>query len=205
MTASRRNIWRNTLLAAGIAVCAAAAIMHAHAQTPAPKDFLGLIRNHGKPLEIEAALAEPEADGVERYGGNETWVNVRLGGTTLKSHFVTVYYERGPETANVSTAELRKVGLTHILKLEASGDVLLTYEDQTAVGDKAAFDILANKVWFDGNVTLTQKQKVYTGVRLFANLTTGGFAIAGPLLPRNGLKEPSSPVFERWEQPKGAR
>jgi lipopolysaccharide export system protein LptA len=197
-------------MAAGVAACTAGAFIDAQAQTPASedvfglppeaKDFLGLLQNRGKPLEIEAALAEPEAGGVERYGGNGSWVNVKLGGTTLESHFVTVYYERSPATAGVSTAELRKAGLTHILKLEASGDVLLTYQDQTAAGDKAVFYIRENKVWFIGNVAFTQKQNVIKGGTLLANLTTGYVAIASP--PRRVLKGPYPPVFETWGVPK---
>ena len=34
------------------------------------EDFLGLFKNRGEPLEIKGSLAEPEANGVERYGGN---------------------------------------------------------------------------------------------------------------------------------------
>ncbi|MGO9485220.1 MAG: hypothetical protein ACLPX9_11650 [Rhodomicrobium sp.] len=179
-----------------MATWTAGAIIDAQAQTPASKDFFGLVQNRGKPLEIEAALAEPEAGGAERYGGNGSWVRVRLGDTTVKSHFVAVYYERSPATIGISTAELRKAGLTHILKLEASGDVLLRYPDQTATGDKAVFDIRANKVWFEGNVSITHTKNA---VRLFADLTTGK-VLTWDL--SDLTKGPYPPVFEKWEQPK---
>ena len=204
MTALRRNFWRNTLLAAGMAALTAGAIIDAQAQTPASKDFFGLHENRSKPLEIEGDLAEPEAEGVERYGGNQSWVNVRLGGTALESHFLTVYYERSQATAGAPAAELRKVGLAHILKLEASGDVVLTSQDQTVAGYKATFDVAANKVRFNGPVTLTRMQKVIKGEWLSANFTTGDFAITAPLprtLPSNGLKGRAPPIFEIWGEP----
>ena len=80
MTASRRNFWRNTFMAAGLAAWMTGETAETQAQTPASddlleviqksEDFFGLLRNRVKPLEIEADLAEPETGGVERYGGN---------------------------------------------------------------------------------------------------------------------------------------
>jgi lipopolysaccharide export system protein LptA len=200
------NFWRNTLLAAGMAVCTAWGIVDTQAQTPALKDFFGFPQNRDKPLEIEADLAEPEDGGVERYGGNESWVSVRLGDITLKCRFFTVYYERGPGTADKTTADLRKVGLTYILKLEASGNVLLTHRDQTATGDKAVFIIRANRVWFEGNVALAQEQNVLKGEWLFANVTTGDVAVRAPrpweVPSKPPLKGAYPPVYEIWGEPK---
>src|SRR5262249_42924054 len=154
----RLVLMKHTLLAAAIAACTTWPAIDTQAQAPASndffppesKDFFGLDQNRGKPLEIEGELAEPEASGVERYGGNRSWVLVNLGSTALETHFVTVSYERSPATAGVSTAELRKAGLAHILKLEASDDVVLTYQDQTAAGHNLVFGIRVNKVWFAG-------------------------------------------------------
>jgi lipopolysaccharide export system protein LptA len=171
----------------------------------APKDFFGLVQNRGEPMKIEGELAEPEAGGVERYGGNQSWVLVRLGSTALESHFLTVYYQRSQTTAGVPPEELRKAGLAHILMLEASDDVVLAYQEQTVAGDKAVFDIGANKVRFDGNVALTQTQNVTIGGHLLANLTTGLVLITAPRpweLPSNGLKGRFPPIFETWGGPK---
>jgi lipopolysaccharide export system protein LptA len=182
-----------------MAICTTWATTDTQAQAPASNDFFGLLQNRIKPLEIEAELAEPEAGGVERYGANGSWVLVRLGDTTIKSRFVTVYYERGRATAGESTVDLRKAGFTHILRLEASGNVLLTYQDQTTAGDKAVFAIGANKVTFAGNVVLTKKQNVIKGEWLFANLTTGNAVIGPPRpfeSPSNGSKGGYPPIFE---------
>jgi lipopolysaccharide export system protein LptA len=200
ITASRRHFWRNTLVAAAMAVWTGG-IADAQAQTPAPEDFMGLDQNRGKPLEIEGELAEPEANGVERYSGNASWVLVRLGSTALESHFVTVYYERSQATAGIPTAELRKAGLAHILKLEASGDVVLTYQDQTVAGYKVTFDIAANKVLFNGPVTFTRMQKVTKGAWLSANITTGNYAIAAPLNEHHRSTSQKW-LYETWGQPK---
>jgi len=207
MTASRSNFWRATLIVAGMAVSTTGAIIKTQAQAPssndffppASKDFFGLDQNRSAPLEIKAELAEPEVNGVERYGGNGSWVLVRLGSTALESHFVTVYYERSPATAGVATADLRKAGLAHILKLEASGDVVLAYQDQTAAGGKLVFGIRVNRVWFAGNVVLTQKQNVIKVGRLFANLTTG-YIDETTLAPWEvlGLNRHRRPTSEKW-------
>ena len=170
---------------------------------PQPKDFFGLLQNRSEPLEIEADLAEQEVGGVDRYGGDGSWVDVRLGSTTIKSRFVTVYHERSPATADVPTADLRKAGLSHILKLETSGDVLLTFQDQTAAADKAVFDISSNKVTFDGNVVLTQGQNIIKDFELVVYLTKG-YAITGRALwelPRKVPKGNYPPVFEIWGKP----
>jgi lipopolysaccharide export system protein LptA len=221
MIALRLVLMKHTLLAAAIAASTTWPAIDTQAQAPGSndffptesKDFFGFDQNRGKPVEIEGELAEPEANRVERYGGIRSWVLVRLGSTALESHFVTVYYERSPSTAGVSTAELRKAGLAHILKLEASDDVVLTYQDQTAAGDKLVFGIRVNKAWFAGNVVLTQKQNVIKVGRLFADLTTGYVDDATPApweLPSlNGHHRPTSEkwIYDVWgaRKPKDAR
>jgi lipopolysaccharide export system protein LptA len=182
-----RSVLRHTLAAAAaIAACTSWATIGSQAQTPAFKEYFGfLVENRVKPLEIEADLAEPEIAGVERYGGNTSRVAVKLGGVTIRSRSLTVVYERSAPTTGATTADLRKAGLVHILTLEASGGVLLTYQDQTAPGDKAVavdeavFDIRANTVTFTGNVKLTGWGNRIEGRRLVADLTKGFLIFPG--------------------------
>jgi lipopolysaccharide export system protein LptA len=168
-------------------------------QTPEIKDFFGLLKNRGQPLEIEADQVERDDKGVERYGKNGSWVKLRLGNTIMKSRFLTIHYECGMKSASETTGELRKAGLAHILRIEASGNVLLSHRDLTAVGNSAVFDVSANKLWLKGNVVLTQQQSVTVGGSLYADIASGRFLI-GPQslwdMPRKSLKEPYPPVFE---------
>jgi lipopolysaccharide export system protein LptA len=186
MTASRRTIWRHTLMAAAMAACTTWGAIDTRAQPPAWGNvFLGLAQNRGGPLEIEGDLVQSELDsGVEHYVGNASGVQVKLGDTTIRSRFLTVYYERDGPADDINPADIRKAGLVHIHRLEASGDVTVKYQDQIATGDNAVFDIQANVVTFTGNVVITQGRNQIQGGRLIADLTTGKLTIFPPAVNR---------------------
>jgi lipopolysaccharide export system protein LptA len=170
------TFWRSMLMAAAVATCTMWAGIGTQAQAPVPKGFfLGLTQNRGQPLEIEGELAQLERDsGVEHYlGYAASGVRVKLGDTTIRSRFLTVYYERDGAAAGAIPADLRKAGLVHIRRLEASGNVVLTEQDQIAAGDNAVFDVQANVITFTGNAMITQCENRVQGSRLIANLTTG--------------------------------
>ncbi len=79
-------------------------------QKPIFTVFFGLHKNRGQPLSIQGNVIQAETNGIEKYGGSGSWVLLRLGDAALESHFITILYDRGSETADMPPSNLRKAG-----------------------------------------------------------------------------------------------
>jgi lipopolysaccharide export system protein LptA len=57
--------------------------------------------------------------------------------------------------------------------MEATGNVVITSDDQVGMGDRASYDKGENKVYMYGNVSLSQGPNITKGEKLVYDLTTG--------------------------------
>jgi len=140
--------------------------------------FADFGQDQDTPIEIEAdALEVQDKESTAVFTGN---VTVRQGETALQTSRLTVYYSRSalpsPDTATNAAASGQAPstpGDQRIAKLEASGEVLIESDGQTATGNSGTIDFDSNTLLLDGNVTLTQDKNVITGDRLTVDLNTG--------------------------------
>ena len=140
-----------------------------------PNAAQGFAKNRNEPIRIESQSLE-----VRDRERTATFIdNVKLtqGDTTLESRRLTVYYEEPDRGGATGATAARRVsntaGTQHIRRLEASGGVVVTQREQTAVGDQGVYDMRANSMTLIGNVVVTQGKNVIRGDRLVVDLVTG--------------------------------
>ncbi|UOM35654.1 LptA/OstA family protein [Acuticoccus sp. I52.16.1] len=140
--------------------------------------FADFGQDQDTPIEIEAdALEVQDKQSTAVFTGN---VTVRQGNAALQTSRLTVVYSQSalpsPDAAT-SAASTGKApstpGQQRISRLEASGEVLLESDGQTATGNDGVIDFDSNTLSLNGNVTLTQGQNVVTGDTLTVDLNTG--------------------------------
>lgn len=116
------------------------------------------------------------------------------GDSTLKASVLTIYLQKqdaansGGATAPASSpsggfgAPGQGSSVRH---MEAQGPVTLISKDQIGTGNSATYDKAENRVYLNGNVTLSQGANVTQGDRLVYDLTTGQAQVfAGITNPR---------------------
>lgn len=114
------------------------------------------------------------------YTGN---VVVVQGDTTMKASVLNIDLQRDSPGAGGATAPATPApaagGSTtpgqgsSVRHMEADGPVTLISKDQVGTGDHATYDKGANKVFLNGNVTLSQGTNVTQGDRLIYDMTSG--------------------------------
>lgn len=124
--------------------------------------FAGFGSNDDEPIQIEAAeLQVEDKNNLAIFTGN---VVVTQGETQLKTHRLKVFYD-GQASGAVQQS---------ISRLEASGKVFVSSQDQVATGDEASFDMKKDLMIMTGEkVVLSQGPNVVVGNKLTVNLTTG--------------------------------
>ncbi|BBF94140.1 LptA/OstA family protein [Blastochloris tepida] len=160
-----------------------------------PNALQGFAKNRDKPVRIEAASLEVrERDKAAVFAGN---VVVQQGDTTMRSKQLVVHYdldagkEKGPAQSQGQTQDKSKsakpsataqpaakaggesVAPRQIKRLEATGGVIVSTQEQTATGDTGLFEMATNTVTLSGNVVLTQGPNVLRGERLIVDLNSG--------------------------------
>jgi lipopolysaccharide export system protein LptA len=106
------------------------------------------------------------------YTGNVIAVR---GDTTLKTPLLVIFL--APKQAGTrpgppsSTSQMRR--------MEASGPVTLISKDQIATGDSGIYEKVANKVYLDGNVSLTQGPNVTKGDHIVYDVNTHQAVVTG--------------------------
>lgn len=152
--------------------------------------FAGFGSNDKEPIEIEARELEVhDKNRVAEFIGN---VVVRQGEATLKTEHLRVHY------AGSATGEAVQ---SRISRLEASGTVYISSQDQTATGDAAIFDMEQERLVLTGKkVVLSQGPNVVVGNKLTVNLKTGKVDLQAPkqgrvkvLITPNSFKAPKAP------------
>lgn len=144
----------------------------------------GFSENRNKPVQIEAASLEVrDKEKKATFTGN---VKVVQGDTTMQCKSLEVFYEQdAPSTSPGATQNTMKAaqpgpgGSSQISKLHASGGVRVVQKDQIATGDTAHFDMRANTVTLNGNVTVIQGKNVMRGDRLVVDMTSGVSRVEG--------------------------
>ena len=139
-----------------------------HAQTFS-NAFAGFGSNSKEPIQIEARELE-----VEDKTNSATFqgdVVVSQGDTKLKTQRLRVYYD-----GSASGAVQQRIS-----RLEASGRVHISAQDQTATGDQASFDMNRQVMVMTGKeVVLSQGPNVVVGNRLTIDLKTGKADLQAP-------------------------
>jgi lipopolysaccharide export system protein LptA len=106
------------------------------------------------------------------YTGNVVAVR---GDTTLKTPLLIIFLDpKKPGTAAgppSSTSQMRR--------MEATGPVTLISKDQIATGDSGIYEKVANKVYLDGNVSLTQGPNVTKGDHIVYDVNTHQAVVTG--------------------------
>ena len=111
------------------------------------------------------------------YTGN---VVVVQGESTLKASVLHIDLQKDDPGAGGATAPATPPDSgaapgqgSSVRHMEADGPVTLISKDQTGTGDHATYDKAENKVYMNGNVTLSQGTNVTQGDRLIYDMTSG--------------------------------
>jgi lipopolysaccharide export system protein LptA len=106
------------------------------------------------------------------YTGNVVAVR---GDATLKTPSLIVFLDSkqpgAPPGPPSSTSQMRR--------MVASGPVTLISKDQIATGDSGIYEKVDNKIYLDGNVSLTQGPNVTKGDHIVYDLATHQAVVAG--------------------------
>ena len=109
-------------------------------------------------------------------------VVVVQGDSTLKASVLTIFLEKSapaPGTAGAAApAAPAAAGVgpgqgSSVRHMDATGPVTLISKDQVGTGDSATYDKGEDKVYLNGNVTLSQGTNVTQGDRLIYDMATG--------------------------------
>ena len=173
MTARIAGFARRVLIAAAMLLTSATCSI-ALAQTVGGA-FKGL-GNNDQPIQIEADNLEVIDDqNTALLTGN---VSVTQGSTIFRASRIKVFYLRG-DAANQSKSGIRRI--------EASGKVAVSADDNRATADKAVIDMVGETVLLTGNVVMSQGKNVATGCQVSVNLRTSVSSIK-PCGSANGKK-----------------
>ena len=117
------------------------------------------------PIEVAADTFEVrQAEQVAIFAGS---VDATQGEMRLQAREVQIHYQTGDGSES------------EITRLDATGEVHVSSPRETARGDWAIYDVLAETVTMGGNVVLTQGPNVIQGDQLTINLATGRSRIEG--------------------------
>jgi lipopolysaccharide export system protein LptA len=175
-------------LAASLALAGSAVAQPAAPQTNTPNALQGFSKNRDQPVEIAATSLEVrDKDKVATFSGN---VHVIQGEMHLRSQTLKVFYEGetaagktgakpAAKSSSLLAAQPGPDGQSKIKRLEASGGVTVTQNDQVASGKTGVFDMPTNTVTLSGDVVVSQGKNVSRGDTLVVDLTTGTSKMTG--------------------------
>ena len=184
------------LLAAAIVLAAPGAA--AQTATVVPNPMQGFSQNRDKPIHIKAQSFElRDKNQKATFSGN---VHVVQGDTTIRCKSLVVTYLSDSAAGTAAASTPGPSGNTKISRLDALGGVIVTQNEQTATGDSAVFDVIANTVTLSGNVVVSQGGNVMKGDQLIVDLTTGVSKVMsgnrrGPvemMIQQNNAQKPGS-------------
>lgn len=136
------------------------------------------------PIEIHSdTLDVLQNDNKAIFKGN---VIATQGTTKMRAAEMVVFYRNNDEEKPASAAAIDAVPAPSaaapqgIYRIEAQGDVVFTTPEETALGDKAVYDVDKNTIdLYGANVTLTRGQNVLKGTRLNHNMATSRSVLTG--------------------------
>ena len=141
--------------------------------SPARPSALGnLGANNKEPIRIDADRLDV-FDKEQRAVFTGSVVAVQ-GESTIKCAELTVLYEqqRG-QGGRAAPAASGQPGEGAIRRIDCKGPVTIVSRTQTATGDSAVFDRVANRILLTGNVALSDGPNVTTGERIVYDLDSG--------------------------------
>jgi lipopolysaccharide export system protein LptA len=159
--------------------------------TPSRSPLGGLGGSGKEPIKIDADrldVFDKEQRAV--FAGNVVAVQ---GDTTMRCTTLTVFYDQaatksgtsastGSASATATASASAGTGNPQdngIKKLDCKGPVTVVSKDQTATGDNATYDKVANKVILTGNAVLSQGPNVTRGERVVYDLNTSIAKVEG--------------------------
>ena len=125
---------------------------------------------HDKLLPIEIAsdnLKVNQQKQLAVFTGN---VEAKQGKMRLRAHELRVHYVSGSNNQNTEQA---------ISKINASGKVFFSTENETAQGNEGVYDVEHGMIFISGSVILTQGENVIRGEYLVLDLRTGENTMKG--------------------------
>lgn len=125
------------------------------------------------PINIEAAKLD-YFDKEQKLIYRGDVVAVR-GDTTLKTPVLVVFLTPKEK----STGKGPPSSQSQVRRMEASGPVTIISKDQIATGDSGLYIKAEDKIYLDGNVTLSQGPNVTKGDHLVYDTTTGKAVVTG--------------------------
>ena len=150
---------------------------------PGPASAVGSLGSSKEPISIDANQLDVfDKEGRAVFSGDVVAVQ---GETTMRCATMTVLYEsqRGKGGGKTASASPGAGGLTQdssIKKIDCKGPVVIKTKEQTATGDSATFDRVANKVFLIGNAALSDaKGNVTKGQRVAYDVGTGVANVVG--------------------------
>jgi lipopolysaccharide export system protein LptA len=133
----------------------------------------GARSNDQAPINIVASqLDYYDKDQKLIYTGN---VIATRGDTILKTPRLAVFLApraKGPNASKASSSD-------RVRRMEATGPVTLISNDQVATGNSGVYEKSADKVFLDGNVSLTQGPNVTLGDHIVYDLKTAQAVVTG--------------------------
>ena len=190
-------------------------------QTKQPNPFQGFSSDNGKPVDVKSdELEVHQNESKAIFIGN---VVATQGDSVLHSQQLIVFYDNSQnspassadhskDTAAAQTKDAAAAasqpgkaanngvptGTSSIKRLEASGGVVVTSQDQKATGATGVFDMAANTATLNGDVVLTQGQSVIRGKQLVVDMKTGIAHVLGGttglFVPTKDQGKPGAPA-----------
>jgi lipopolysaccharide export system protein LptA len=133
----------------------------------------GTLGSNKEPIKIDADRLDVfDRDGRAVFEGNVVAVQ---GDSTMNCSSLTVLYEQRNQGAGQRPAQAAAGAPTDsaIKKIDCKGPVTIVSKTQTATGENATFDRVANRVLLTGNVSLSDGPNLTRGERLVYDLNTG--------------------------------
>lgn len=126
-----------------------------------------------KPIEISSdKLDVLQAEHKAIFTGNVIAIQ---GTTNMRAAQMTVFYRGGNDSAAGSPTQGQG-----IYRIEAEGSVVFTTPTETAIGDKAIYNVDTDTIdLVGGNVTLTRGQNILKGTKLNYNMATSRSILTG--------------------------
>jgi lipopolysaccharide export system protein LptA len=130
------------------------------------------------PIQISSdTLDVLQAEQKAIFSGN---VIATQGTTTMRSAKMIVFYRDSGSAAPTPVAASATPPAQGIYQIDAEGNVVFTTPTETAIGDKAIYNVDADTIdVMGGNVTLTRGQNILKGNKLNYNMTTGRSVLTG--------------------------
>jgi lipopolysaccharide export system protein LptA len=143
----------------------------AQSERKSPSLFKAQSQKRDQPVKITSASLElRDKSKMATFSGD---VHVVQGETEVRCNKLVVFYDDEKGTSDSKkTADTARAN-QQIRRMEASGSVVVTQNDQRAVGDRAEFDMRTNTFTMIGNVVVTRGDDVLRGQRMVVDLTTG--------------------------------